>query len=148
MSALKDNIKKYRTAKGFTLQYVADKVGITEATMQRYESGEIKNIKHATIVALADVFGVDPSQLMGWDTSADGKSAEVTLTGKDKKDIAKNLDGIMQDLENVDGLMFDGDPMSDEAIESLRSAMLMGLELVKLKNKKKYGRKTKKEPNK
>jgi len=151
-----------RKDKDMTLREIADTLGVAVSTIQRYESGAFDNVKLPMIEAIAKCLDVNPAWLvyksderrapgtniMGWDSSADGKPAEATLTDKDKKDIAKTLDGIMQDLENVDGLMFDGDPMSDEAIESLRSAMLMGLELVKLKNKKKYGRKTKKEPNK
>ena len=130
--------------------------GIGKSAISHYATGKYEP-KQKALYLLAEALNVNEAWLMGYDVpmertkveySADGKPADATLTDKDKKDIAKTLDGIMQDLENVDGLMFDGDPMSDEAIESLRSAMLMGLELVKLKNKKKYGRKTNKEPNK
>lgn len=34
--------------------------------MQRYESGEIRNVKHETIVALAEIFDCAPAYLMGW----------------------------------------------------------------------------------
>jgi len=60
-------LKECRKACGYTLLEVAQKLGITEATMQRYESGEIRNIKHETIVNLADIYGVAPAYLMGWE---------------------------------------------------------------------------------
>lgn len=71
MGTLNDRIKEMRTKNGFTLAYVAELLGIKEATMQRYESGEIKNIKHETIVKLAEIFNCSPSYLMGWEDSSD-----------------------------------------------------------------------------
>ena len=69
MGILNDRIKEMRNKNGFTLAYVAEQLGIKEATMQRYESGEIKNIKHETIVRLAEIFNCSPSYLMGWETT-------------------------------------------------------------------------------
>ena len=37
-----------------------------------------------------------------------------------------------------DGLMFDGHPASQEAIDSILSAMQIGMEMAKKKNKEKY----------
>ena len=44
----------------------------------------------------------------------------------------------MADLEHSGDLMFDGNPMSEEARESIRSALKLGLEAAKLKNKEIY----------
>lgn len=68
MGVLNDRIKVMRIVRGYTLAYVAELLGIKEATMQRYESGEIKNIKHETITKLAEIYTCSPSYLMGWDT--------------------------------------------------------------------------------
>ena len=57
---------------------------------------------------------------------------------KDEKDISKILDQTKQQLLSQEGLMFDGDPASPEAIESILSAMQIGMELAKKKNKEKY----------
>ena len=67
----------------------------------------------------------------------DNKKTPV-LTAKDQRDIAKILEKTMADLESSGDLMFDGDPMSDEARESIRSALKLGLEAAKLKNKEIY----------
>jgi len=63
-----DRIKKARLHRGMTLIEVAEKLGKTEATIQRYESGNIKNLKNDTIEELANVLNVSPAHLMGWDT--------------------------------------------------------------------------------
>ena len=46
---------------------LGNKIGKTEATVQRYESGEIKNLKNDIIEAIADALDVSPAYLMGWD---------------------------------------------------------------------------------
>lgn len=66
MAILQERIKERRTALGFTLLEIADLLGVKEATVQRYESGEIKNIKHDTIVELSKIFKCTPQYLMGW----------------------------------------------------------------------------------
>lgn len=55
--------------RGLTLLEVAERLGKTEATIQRYESGNIKNLKNDTIEDLASVLNVSPAYLMGWDTN-------------------------------------------------------------------------------
>lgn len=67
MSTIGDRIKERRNALGLTLLEIAEQLNVKEATVQRYESGEIKNIKHETIVNLAEILKCSPSYLMGWD---------------------------------------------------------------------------------
>lgn len=66
MTKLQERIRERRIALNLTLLDVANLIGVKEATAQRYESGEIKNIKHETIVELAKVFKCSPQYLMGW----------------------------------------------------------------------------------
>lgn len=67
MGIINERIKEKRLALGLTLAQVADALNVKEATAQRYESGDIKNIKHDTIVALANLLNCSPSYLMGWE---------------------------------------------------------------------------------
>lgn len=67
MKSLSNRIRECRVKNGMTLLQVADKIGVKEATMQRYESGKIKNIKHETIEQLASIFDCTPAYLMGWE---------------------------------------------------------------------------------
>lgn len=73
MSTINDRIKERRLAKDLTLLDVAEFLGVKEATAQRYESGEIKNIKHETIASLAELFKCSPAYLMGWEELSDSK---------------------------------------------------------------------------
>lgn len=64
---LHERIKERRLALGMTLMDVANALGVKEATVQRYESGEIKNPKHQTVIELARIFRCTPAHLMGWE---------------------------------------------------------------------------------
>ena len=85
------------------------------------------------------VSGTNPEEVENTSDTKKEKPVENDgLTEKDKKDIAKNLEKLMADLENSGDLMFDGDPASPEAIDSIRNAMAMALEYAKKVNKEKY----------
>lgn len=70
-------------------------------------------------------------------TGKEETEKEPQLNPKDQKDIKEILANTEQLLKQ-DGLMFDGDPMSPEAIDSILSAMQIGMEMAKKKNKEKY----------
>ena len=62
---------------------------------------------------------------------------ESKLKPRDEKDI-KTILASTEQLLKQDGLMFDGQPASPEAIDSILSAMQIGMEMAKKKNKEKY----------
>lgn len=66
-SLLRDRIKSMREYKGLTLKDVAEYTGVADATVQRWESGDIKTIKQQHISKLAKLFDCSPGYLMGWE---------------------------------------------------------------------------------
>lgn len=68
---LKDLIKNRRIAIGKTLEDVGKEVGVSKATVLRWESGEIKDMRRDKIVALARALDTTPAYLMGWEDQAD-----------------------------------------------------------------------------
>lgn len=66
-SVLRDRIKALREHRGFTLKEVAEYTGVADATVQRWESGDIKTIKQVHIAKLAQMFDCSPGYLMGWE---------------------------------------------------------------------------------
>jgi transcriptional regulator with XRE-family HTH domain len=61
-----ERIKEIRLEQSLTLLEVAEYIGVTEATVQRYESGNIKSVKADTLVKLCKLFNVGPSYLQGY----------------------------------------------------------------------------------
>ncbi len=79
--AFGERLRAIREQQGLTLAQVAVGTGVSEATVQRYESGEIKNPPQARVSALAQVLGVSEATLMGWED--DGLDLEVRLLARD-----------------------------------------------------------------
>lgn len=138
---IQDIIKTRRAELDLTMKEVADFVGVSEGTVSRWESGDISNMKRDKIYKLAKILNISPLVILGWDDAKvldqDTEKAP-TLTKKDERDIAKSLESIMADLEHSGDLMFDGDPMTEEARQSMRNAIELGLKAVKLLNKETY----------
>lgn len=106
-----------------------------------FSNGSISKWKNSTptyerIQKIADYFNVSVDYLMTGEVEPEKK--ENMLTHRDERDIEKILDQTRKQLLSQEGLMFDGSPASQEAIDSILSAMQVGMELAKKKNKEKY----------
>lgn len=77
--AIKDRLKLLRARQDMTLEEVAKAVGVTRATIQKYENGIISNIPSDKIEALARVLRTTPAYLMGWDTDTNSTTEKDTL---------------------------------------------------------------------
>lgn len=117
--------------KGITLSKAAEEIGINKASVTNWKKNGYTP-RAEVLQRVADYFGVSISFLLG-----DTEKAPA-LTEKDERDIAKDLERIMAQLDEEGDLMFDGDPMSEEARESIRAAMKLGLEAAKVRNKERF----------
>lgn len=72
----KDLVKSRRIALGLTLEEVGKIVGVSKATVQRWESGEISNMRRDKVLLLAKALHTTPAYLMGWE---DDKEAKIRL---------------------------------------------------------------------
>lgn len=119
---------------GVTAYRVAKETGVTTATLTSWKQGKYTP-KPEKMQKIADYFGVSLTYLMTGENEPDAK--EPQLKPKDERDI-KNILANTEQLLKQDGLMFDGQPASQEAIDSILSAMQIGMEMAKKKNKEKY----------
>lgn len=69
MENLSTVLKKRRKELGLTLLQIAEEMNVSEATVQRWESGNIKMLRHERIAKLAQILKVPPASLMGWETN-------------------------------------------------------------------------------
>lgn len=90
---LSSTLKKRRKELNLTLLQIADKVGVSEATVQRWESGNIKSLRYNRISKLAEVLNISPAELMGWDEkNLTTTSDEISPAGHEMLTILNNLD--------------------------------------------------------
>lgn len=74
---LKIELKNRRKELGLTMLEVAQKVGVSEGTVSRWESGDIANMRRDKIVLLAKALQLSPAFIMGWE---DEDNFEPTTT--------------------------------------------------------------------
>ena len=78
MNKLSTVLKKRRKELGLTLAQIAEAMGVAEATVQRWESGNIKSVRYDKMDKLAEILRVNPAAFMGWDDPAI-KEADETV---------------------------------------------------------------------
>lgn len=64
---IKDILRDRRIELNMTMKQIADAVGVSEATVSRWESGDIDNMRRDKIAALAKALLLDPRIIMGWE---------------------------------------------------------------------------------
>ena len=79
---VKDIIREKRIELGMTMKEVADKVGVSEATISRWESGEIANMRRGAIFSLAKALNISPNEIMGWKDTPLIAAEEIAPYGK------------------------------------------------------------------
>lgn len=142
MGNFQNIFKRLRVASNFTQAEMAQKLGISRSTIGMYETGA-REPDFETLEKIADFFNVDTDYLLGRTDRTSILPETIgqynsSLTKKDEKDIEKILDSTREQLLSQEGLMFDGNPATPEAIDSILSAMQIGMEMAKKKNKEKY----------
>lgn len=81
---IKDIIKQKRLECGYTMKELAEKVGVSEATVSRWESGNLATMKHTKIMLLAKALKISPAML--FDAPA---SSSLSLTQQEETHIKK-----------------------------------------------------------
>ena len=124
---LKDRVKKLAQERGISLPALEAELGFGNSTIVKWDKSTPNADK---LNAVAKYFDVMDYLLNGND--------DTSLTTRDERDISKIIEQTKEQLLSQEGLMFDGDPASPEAITSILDAMQIGMEMAKKKNKEKY----------
>ena len=128
-------IKELRLSNGLTQKDLSDYLGLTPKMISFYELGQ-RVPPTDIILKLAEKFHVSTDYLLG--NTTEQKQDFPPLNNKDKREITKLMNDMKETLMQEKGLMFDGEPASEESIQSILDAMQIGMEMAKKRNKAKY----------
>lgn len=64
-----DRIKHRRKELSLSAEYIAEKLGVSPATIYRYENGEIDKVPAPRLAFIAELLKTTPEYLMGWEDS-------------------------------------------------------------------------------
>lgn len=114
-------------------------VKINKGMLSKWENGK-EEASMANMRILSKYFNTSLDYLLGIERTEESPdwTTPPELTEKDQNDIAKDLQAYREHLSSAEGLMFDGEPASDEAIQSIIDSLEVGLEIAKKRNKEKY----------
>lgn len=132
-----DRIVLLLEQKGEKPSDLAKATGISTGLLSQWKS-RMQKPSNAKLALVAKHFEVSMDYLLTGEQKEKSAAKSDGLTDRDKRDIARDLEKIMADIENRETVMFDGDPASDAARETLRNAIAMGLEYAKKVNKETY----------
>lgn len=115
---IKDIIKQKRLECGYTMKELAERVGVSEATVSRWESGNLATMKHTKIMLLAKALKISPAML--FDAPA---SPSLSLTQQEETHIKKyrqlDADGKEEIDDIIDVKLSKLQRKAEEDVESL-----------------------------
>lgn len=82
-------IKERRKSLGLSAERVAEILGVSPATIYRYESSEIMNMRTDKLEPIAQALHTTPAYLMGWDVEEPVPTHEVELSTEELDIIKK-----------------------------------------------------------
>ena len=75
-----ERMKERRKTLGISAEYVAEKLGVSPATIYRYEKGDIEKMPGNILEPISKILSTTPSYLMGWSEEAAPAAPSLTLT--------------------------------------------------------------------
>lgn len=123
-------IKKLREEQGLKQLDVAKAIDMNISVYNKIESG-VRPIRDNELIALSGFFGVSADYILG---KTSKKYWE--LTTEEEKDIAKQIENIINQTENEADINFYGEPITEEDRGLLANALEIGLRLSKETAKK------------
>ena len=72
-----ERMKQRRKEIGFSAEKVAERLGVSPATIYRYEKGDIEKVPVDSLAELAKILQTTPAYLMGWDEQPEPKRPTI-----------------------------------------------------------------------
>lgn len=139
MKILGKRLKEARTAARYTQMEAAKLLGISNGTLSGYERN-YRDPDTEILDKMADLYDVSVEWLMGRSDISNPVSATPIFTEKEKSDMAKRIEEMTLDLKEGrakgSALSFKGEPMSEEAVDSLIEALEHAERIATLTNRK------------
>ena len=136
-----ERLKLRRKEIGFSAEKVADQLGVSPATIYRYEKGDIEKVPVDSLAELAKILQTTPAYLMGWESQAD--QAEINdLLAQIQASEEKEQSRIAEMIQDFKKLHDDGKAKAIERVHELteipryQDVYAIAFEQYKEKNKK------------
>ncbi|EJS15333.1 transcriptional regulator [Bacillus mycoides] len=137
-------IREYRQERNLSLREFATRCQLSHSYIDKLEKGiDPRNGKPveptlAVIEQIAKAINKDKTNLLE-EIGYLNRPNDIKLSPKDERDIARDLEKTLKDLENSDeALMFDGEPIDDHTKEMIRISLENSMRMAKQLAKQKF----------
>lgn len=97
-----DRIKEVRKLRGLTQEELAQKLGLKDSAIAKYESGRVENIKRSVISEMARVLECSPVYLLCLDEDSDSLPINNKTSVFDVSNIEKEIIKAYRQADNID----------------------------------------------
>lgn len=134
---LYENVKEAAKSKGYSINRLEKELGFARSYIGKFRTITPSADK---IQKIADFLGVTSEYLLTGKEDISLSKTAPKLTKKDEKDIAKDIDSIMQKLSDKESgpASFNGEDLSPESMELFKEELEIALKRLKIINKEKY----------
>lgn len=130
-----NRVKELRKQKHITQEELGKVLDIQKAAISKYENGRAEPSTEV-LKKMSAYFGVSIDYLLGNSTSKEIPNSNLPpLTPKDERDIARDLENM---IESLDGSAAMGNAEDDEDRELLRASLETAMKIAKRTAKKKF----------
>ena len=139
MTTIGDRIKTRRLELDMSQDELARLVGYkSRSSINKIES-DGRLLPQRKIMEIANALNTTPAYIMGWEESNEAESPSVTLTPRDERQIAADLEKMLADLDSKNAMAAMGGTVEDdEDRELLKASLQATMRLAKKIAKEKY----------
>lgn len=139
MTTIGDRIKARRLELDMSQDELARLVGYkSRSSINKIES-DGRLLPQRKIMEIANALNTTPAYIMGWEESNESESPFVTLTPRDERQIAADLEKMLADLDSKNSMAAMGGTVEDdEDRELLKASLQATMRLAKKIAKEKY----------
>ncbi|MGD6889382.1 helix-turn-helix domain-containing protein [Bacillus mobilis] len=131
--AFSKRLKELREAKGLSQEDLAAKLNIPRSSITHYENSDDRLPRKSRLLEIASFFDVSIDFLLS------ESKKEPILSKKEERDIARDLEKTLADLDNSEeALMFDGEPIDEHTKEMIRISLENSMRMAKQLAKQKF----------
>lgn len=139
MTTIGDRIKARRLELNMSQDELARLVGYkSRSSINKIES-DGRLLPQRKIMEIANALNTTPAYIMGWEESNEAEAPSITLTPRDERQIAADLEKMLADLDSQNAMAAMGGTVEDdEDRELLKASLQATMRLAKKIAKEKY----------
>lgn len=87
-----NRLKDLRKEHHYTMDALAERIGVTKSAISKWESGQVENMRQDTIMKLASLYNVTPAYIAGYEELSEEDMNNIKITEEKEEQARLNLE--------------------------------------------------------